>query len=131
MDDSSRYSFLSVVKSNSDLFCERGVSRPVLNFEFGIDTKDLPSMRYPQPNNVFHEHKIANHQIAALKFRGLIADFEEGVWISLLLLAIKYHQEKCADISAFVWKLCVSYRPLNSITLSFECSSSNHYPKRK
>ena len=36
------------------------------------------------------------------------------------LLASKLHQEFCEDIHAFVWRLCVSYRAFNSITVGFE-----------
>ena len=44
----------------------------------------------------------------------------EGPWGFLLLLAAKPHQESCTNISAFIWRLCVSYQPLNKITLGFE-----------
>ena len=44
-------------------------------------------------------------------------------------MAPKPHQEGCTDINDFVWRLCVSYRPLNGVTKSFEypiprCSGS-------
>ena len=39
---------------------------------------------------------------------------------SLLLFTTKPHQEDCTDIQTFIWRLYVSYRPLNSITPSFE-----------
>ena len=57
--------------------------------------------------------------IADLEVNNLIRDCE-GPWGSLLLLAAKPHQESCTNISAFIWRLCVSYRPLNKITLGFE-----------
>ena len=38
----------------------------------------------------------------------------------LLLLAVKPHQKGCKDIKEFIWHLCVSYRPLHSVTRSFE-----------
>ena len=67
-------------------------------------------------------------QISDLEANGLITDFE-GSWDSLLLLATKSHQESCDDINIFVWRLCVSYRPLNRTTLGFKfpilrCSGS-------
>ena len=43
-----------------------------------------------------------------------------GPWGSLLILAAKPHQEDCTDICNFIWRLCVSYRLLNSITRDFE-----------
>ena len=44
----------------------------------------------------------------------------EGSRESLLLLVAKSHQESCTDIHAFIWRHCVSYRPLDSINLGFE-----------
>ena len=41
-DDPTRHSVLSIIKSNWDSFCARGVSRPVLDFEFCIDTGNSP-----------------------------------------------------------------------------------------
>ena len=32
----------------------------------------------------------------------------------------KLHQEECTDINDCVWRLCVSYRPLNGVTKRFE-----------
>ena len=60
-----------------------------------------------------------NKLIADLEAIDLITDCE-GAYGSLLLLAVKSHQEICMNIHAFIWKICVSYRPLNSITIGFE-----------
>ena len=51
----------------------------------------------------------------------------EGVWGRVLLLIAKPYQEDCAYISAFVWRLCVSYRFLNIITRSFEYRVFYHF----
>ena len=37
-----------------------------------------------------------------------------------LLLVSKLHQEECEDIKGLIWRVCVSYRPPNSVTRSFE-----------
>ena len=37
-----------------------------------------------------------------------------------LLLVAKPHQEDYTDVYTFVWKLCVSYRSLNSITFNIK-----------
>ena len=57
---------------------------------------------------------MMNTHIQALDDSGLIT-YCTGPWGSLLLLAPKPHQEDCND----VWRLCVSYRPLDGITRSF------------
>ena len=59
------------------------------------------------------------NQITDHEANGLITDCEEG-WGSLFLLITKPHQESCDDINTFIWRFCVSCRPLNYITLAFE-----------
>ena len=54
-DDFTRRSILSIIKSNWDSFCERGVLRPVLDFKFCIDTGDFQPMRCRQPKYGYHE----------------------------------------------------------------------------
>ena len=44
----------------------------------------------------------------------------EGPWGSSIVLAAKPHQENVKEIDNFVWRMCVSYRKLNSITKPFE-----------
>jgi hypothetical protein len=39
---------------------------------------------------------------------------------SLVVLAPKPHQEDVLNIDDFVWRMCISYRKLNSVTLTFE-----------
>ena len=118
-DDSTRRSVLSIIRSNWDSFCERGVSRPVIDFEFCIGTGDSPPVCCRQSKYGYHERKIMNTHIQALDNSGLITDCT-GSWGSLLFLAPKHHQEDCNDVKDFIWRLCVSYQPLNGITRSFE-----------
>ena len=37
-----------------------------------------------------------------------------------IVLALKPHQETITNIDDFIWRMCVSYRKLNSVTLPFE-----------
>ena len=119
VDTSIRNSIISVIESNWDSFCERGVPRPVLDFEFCIDTCNTTLICCHQPNYGFHERNIVNQLITALVDSGLITDCE-GSRGSILLIDVKPRQEDCTNINPFIWMLCVSYRPLNSITRSFE-----------
>ena len=119
IDATIRQSIITIIQDNWDSFCERGVSRPMLDFEFCIDTGNSPPVCCRQPVYGFHESKIMNKLIDALENSGLIRDCE-GALGSLLLLAAKPHQESCDDINSFIWRLCVSYRALNSITLPFQ-----------
>ena len=47
-----------------------------------------------------------------------ICDFVDP-WGSLLLVAVKLHQERCRDTKEIIWCLCVRYHLFNSITRSF------------
>ena len=73
-DDFTRRSILFIIKSNLDSFCERGVSRLVLDFEFCIDTGNSPSVYCHQPKYGYYETKIMNKYIQALDNSGLITD---------------------------------------------------------
>ena len=72
-----------------------------------------------QPSYGIHERKTMDKHIYILETNDWICDCE-GPWGSLILQALKPHQEGCTDINDFLWRLCVSYRPLNSVTRSFE-----------
>ena len=100
VDDLIRRSVLTIIKTNQDSFCERGVSRPVLDFVLYIDTGYSIPVCCRQPSYEYHERKIMNKHIAALEDSGLIVDCE-GPWGSLLVLAPKPHQEDCSSIDDF------------------------------
>ena len=91
----------------------------MLDFEFCIVTGNLPLMRCRQPVYEFYQRKNLNKFIDDLENSNPIRKCE-GAWGSLLLLAAKPHQGSCEDIHAFLWKIYVDYRALNSITLWFE-----------
>ena len=57
-------------------------------------------------------------QIKMIEQNIWITDYD-GVWGSMILLAPKPHQEGINNIDNFVWRLCVSYRSLNTVTKSF------------
>ena len=91
----------------------------MFDFEFCIDTDNSPPVCCRQPVYGFHESKIMTKLIADLEANKLIRDYE-CLWGSLLLLTVKSRQKSCTNVSAFIWRLCVSYQPLNKITLGFE-----------
>ena len=91
----------------------------MFDFEFCIDTGNSSLVCCRQPVYDFHENKIMKKLITDLEANNLIRDCE-GPWGSLLLLAATPHQESCTNILSFIWRLYVSCRPLNKITLGFE-----------
>ena len=119
IDTTIHQSILGVIKDNYDSFSEQGISRPMFDFEFYLDIGKSPRVYCSQPMYGIHKRKIMNTRMKLLKDNDCICDCA-GPWGSLLLLAAKPYQEKCKDIKVFSCHLCVSYRPLNSVTRSFE-----------
>ena len=119
IDTAIHQSILGVIKDNYDSFSEQGVSRPMFDFEFYLDIDESPRVCCSQPMYGIHERRIMNTRMKMLEDNDCICDCA-GPWGSLLLLATKHYQEKCKDIKDFSCHLCVSYRPLNSVTRSFE-----------
>ena len=91
----------------------------MLDFKFCIDTGDFAPDYCRQPGYGFHERNIMNRHISALEYSGLDVDCE-GQWRCLLVLVPKPHQEEFDSIDNFIWRLCISNRRLNIITLIFE-----------
>ena len=54
--------------------------------------------------------------IAGLAAVGQIKQIHDGRWLFKAVLAPKPHQEHVRDIKDFVWRFCVNYVPLNSVT---------------
>ncbi len=54
--------------------------------------------------------------IAALAKVGHIVQTTDGEWMFKALLAPKPHHEHICSIDEFVWRLCVNFIPLNSVT---------------
>ena len=54
--------------------------------------------------------------IAALSKVGQILQVFDRCWMFKALMAPKPHQEHVTDIKDFVWRFCVNYIPLNSVT---------------
>ena len=119
MDPTIKQSILTIIKNNWDLFCEEGASRTMFDFEFCIDTGDSKPVCCHQFSSIINERKIMDKHIHILETNDWICDCE-GPWGSLILLTPKSYQEGCTDINDFLWRLYVSYRPLNSVTRSFE-----------
>ena len=91
----------------------------IIDVEFDIDTGRAQPVCCPNPSDGLHESEIMREQLAVLEKRGWIMRYEEGAWGSSIVLAPKPHQEDVHSIDDFIWRLCVSYRSLNSVTLPF------------
>ena len=108
-----------VITRHWDSFIAEGVNRPILGWEFHIDTGTSPPVACRQNRYGIHESKIIMTQVQGLFSNGWIKECSQGGWCSVIVLAPKPHQEDVKDIDDFVWRLCVSYRGLNAVTKPF------------
>jgi hypothetical protein len=119
VDPAIRTAIVDIIESHWDCFYGAGVKFPILYFEFAIDTGASPPVCCKKPRYGPHESKIIMTHVDVLKGNGWIRRCF-GPWGSSIVLAAKPHQEHITDILEFIWRLCVSYRRLNQVTLPFE-----------
>lgn len=87
-----------------------------------IDTTDTKAVCCFQSTYGIHKKKITTECIFQLEDNGWIRDCTR-IWGVMLSLVPKSYQYSCSNIKQFGWRLCVSYRSLNSVTRLFEYSS--------
>lgn len=108
-----------IIKDHWDSFFEEGAWHPVLGYEFVIDTGTSKPVSVRPPDYGSRESVLMLDQIKVLKHNDWIREFLHGGWGDGIILAPKPHQEHVTDIKDFVWRMCVSYRKLNSVTEPF------------
>ena len=113
-----RRQLVSTIQRHWDSFCEEGMRRPILGIEFHIDTGDAQPIAVRMGSYGPLESVEIMKQVNALHHNGLIR-LCGGPWAFRIVLAPKPHQEDVTDIHEFIWRMCVNYRPLNTITLPF------------
>ena len=110
----------TIIQLYWDSFIASGVNRPVLNYEFCIDTGTATPVACRPVLYGIRESEIMQTQLKTLLNKGWISHFSSlSGWLSMIVLAPKPHQEHITDIADFVWRLCVNYRGLNSVTLPY------------
>ena len=119
INDNTRKAIVAIIKKYWDCFVQDGTHRPILGYEFGIDTGGAKPACCRKPSYGPHESKIIMAQVEQLKYNNWIRKCE-GPWGSMVVLAQKPHQEHITDIKEFVWRMCVSYRRLNAVTKPFQ-----------
>ena len=106
-----------IIKRYWDVFDDNGVSRPIRGFTFHIDTGPVQPFSCTPPRYGPHETRVINELVQVLQDNGWIED-DEGPWGSIVVLAAKPSQEH-KPWWEFIFRLCVSYRKLNSVTRPF------------
>jgi hypothetical protein len=107
----------NMIREFWSVFDGKGVFVPVKNYECVIDTGTarpiaVKKILYSKPESV-----IMRRCITALAEVGHIHQITDGQWLFKAQLAAKPHQESVYNINDFVWRFCVNYIPLNSVTL--------------
>jgi hypothetical protein len=101
------------------VFFKACVSKTVLGFEFAINNGGSQPTCCCKPSYGPHESKIILEQKQVLLANGWIWKCY-GPWGSLVSLAPEPHQDNIFNINAFIRRIRVSHRKLNSVALPFE-----------
>ena len=119
LDPALKAELLDIIKTHWDAFDPEGAGRPMLGFEFCIDTGASQPVKCAQTRYGIHESPIIQKHINDLQNNNHIRKLLGGSWLSKGLLAPKPHQEHIDNIDDFIWRFCINYRPLNSVTKPF------------
>ncbi len=105
-----------ILRHHRSVFDKKGVFVPVKHYECVIDTGNSRPIAVKKILYGERETMIMPKCIAVLEKVGHIKQITEGGWLFKALLAAKPHQEHVCCIDDFVWRFCVNYIPLNSVT---------------
>jgi hypothetical protein len=94
----------------------RGVFVPVKNYECLINTGTARPISVKKILCGERKTIIMCKCIVALAKVRHIVQTTDGQWLFEVLLAAKPHQEHIRSIDEFIWRFCVNFIPLNSIT---------------
>ncbi len=106
----------TIVQKYWPVFNDKGIFISVKNCKCVIATADTQPIAIKKIIYGLKETPIMRDAIAALAKVGHIWQIHDGCWLFKALLAPKPHQEHVRDINKFVWRFCVNYIPLNSVT---------------
>ena len=106
----------AVVKKYRRVFRKKGFTTPVKDCECEIYTGNARPIRRRKPTFGPLETPLIDKSIAKLVELGHAKHIYHGEWLSKPHLDAKPHQENITDVEDFVWRFCVNYITLNSIT---------------
>ena len=109
--------FDAIIKEYWDVFAKEGMQKPILGYEFNIDTSTTQPVCCTQPRYGPHESRVMSKLVQQLEQKGLIED-DFGPWGAQVVLAAKPNQGH-VHWSQYIFRLCLSYRNLNAITRPF------------
>ena len=107
----------SILKEFWDVFVQEGLRRNIRGYSFNVDTGPSKPICCKVPRYGPHESRVITNLTNNLEANGLIED-DHGPWGALVILAGKPYQDH-KHWSDYIFRLCVSFRPLNRITRPF------------
>ncbi len=116
LDPPTQLVVINLIKKYWSVFDEHGAWVPVQNYECVINTGNAPPIAVKKIQYGPKELPIMRKAIAALEKVSHIRQIHNGRWLFKAVLAPKPHQEQVEKIGDFVWRFCVNYVPLNSVT---------------
>jgi hypothetical protein len=117
LDPSVQLRVTALVKKYWSVFDEHGVWVPVRKYKCVIDTGNAHPIAVKKIQYGSKELPIVRKAITVLeKVVGHIHHMYNRHWLFKAVLAPKPHQEHIHNINDFVWRFCINYVPLNSVT---------------
>jgi hypothetical protein len=109
---------ISVIQDNWDCFFSEGVRRPILGFEFCIDTVGAPPVSCGQVNYGIHESWIMMEHVDALLHNGWIRPCG-GAWCSKIFSHTKAASGKCGAHCRLCLALLCELSELNQVMMPY------------
>jgi hypothetical protein len=107
----------TIIHKFFDVFAEEGMQNHIRGFEFNIDTGTVKPICCKQPVYGPHESRVIIALVEKLEKKDIVED-DEGPWGSPVVLSSKPDQAH-VHWSEFIFRLCVSYRAMNTVTRPF------------
>jgi hypothetical protein len=106
----------ALVKKYWPVFDNHGVFILVKKYECVIDTGNTTQIAVKKIQYGPKKLPIMRQAISALKKVGHIHQIHDGWLLFKAVLAPKPHQEHVCHIEDFIWRFCINYVPLNTVT---------------
>jgi hypothetical protein len=116
LDPNLQERIYAIIRKYWSVFDEKGVFVPVKNYECVINTGTARPISVKKILYGERETIIMRKCITALAKVGHIVQITKGEWMFKALLMAKPHQEHICCIDKFVWRFCVNFILLNSVT---------------
>ena len=116
LTDEQNKQLADLIKEFWCVFDDKGLFVPIKDYEVEVNTGTAAPIAIKKIQYGPRETPIMRKAITKLAELKQISQIQDGQWLFKALLAPKPHQEHVCDIKDFVWRFCVNYIRLNSVT---------------